>query len=111
MDDPLQQRKGFGFYASWFFGLWYLLGAVYDAFTLAGLVQLVIALTLLPPVGRWLLAKFKFTLTRRLKAITIIGCLLLLSVLGVSGQDSQSGEQQSDQRWWEHFYADYYAPR
>lgn len=107
-----KQTRGFGFYCSWFFAVWFLLGALSAAFTFVGFLRLVMGLTLLPPFGAWVRAKHNFVLSRKLKTIILVSCFLIMGFVGgPAGGSGDATPAQSDQDWWAHFYADYYAPR
>ena len=95
--DAESPNRGPAFYCSWGFGVLFVLGWLGAPFTALGLFQLIIGLTLLPPVSSLVESRFDFKMTRMVKTIIIVACALIIIVFDVGGGSGETGvEEESD---------------
>jgi hypothetical protein len=106
MSDQTTQSKKItiGLVLSWIFGTLFALTGIFSIFSdpIPGLVMLVMAAAILPPVTKLVDQKWKFSLSRGMKiGVIVIGLIIFGATVNPSSIDSniQQAEKQEEQRF------------
>ncbi len=95
---------------AWFFGVVFILLGLNSPYPIVLVLWVTMGAVLLPPTTTYIKKQFNFTLSKKIKAATIIVGLFLTMLIGAAANAlAEENAAHNDRDWWAQFYADYYS--